>query len=336
MKKHLFLTLVLASVFGITKAQQLPQYSSYMINNYVLNPGVTGSNDYYELKALNRYQWAGIKDAPRTFLVSLHGPFKKLNMGIGGFVFSDVTGPTSRTGGYLTYAYHLKLTSKLKLNMGLAAGFLQYRIDLSKVTLRQDGDPAAQQGGVLSSYQPDFNFGIYLNHNNYFVGIACNQIIGNRLKFYENQQDILSNLERHYLANAGYNFFFGKFKVQPSVMFKMESNIFQVEGGVQANYNDLLWLGATYRHNDAISALAGLNIKDLIIIGYSYDIATTRLRSYSNGTHEIMIGAKFGRVKVSESVEEQPVPDKVPQAEPQSEPTKEEPKSETPAEQPKE
>ncbi|MBX7182516.1 MAG: type IX secretion system membrane protein PorP/SprF [Bacteroidia bacterium] len=335
MKKHLFISIVFSCVFGLAKAQQLPQYSSYMINNYVLNPAVTGSNNYYELKALNRYQWAGIKDAPRTFLVSLHGPFKKLNMGLGGFVFSDVTGPTSRTGGYLTYAYHLKLTSKLKLNLGLAAGFLQYRIDLSKVTLRQDGDPAAQQGGVLNSYQPDFNFGIYLNHANYFVGIAVNQIIGNRLKFYENQKDILSNLERHYLINGGYNFNFGKFMVQPSVMFKMEKNIYQFEGGLQARYNDLLWLGATYRHNDAISALAGLNIKDLILIGYAYDFATTRLKSYSNGTHEIMIGAKFGRIKSEEVLEEQPVPDKVPQAEPGEESKQEETKPETPAEQPK-
>lgn len=334
MKKHIFLVLLFAGAIGISKAQQLPQYSSYMINNYVLNPAVTGSNDYYELKALNRYQWAGIKDAPRTFLVSLHGPFKTLNMGIGGFVFSDVTGPTSRTGGYLTYAYHLKLTSKLKLNLGLAAGFLQYKIDLTKVSLRQDGDPAAQQGGVLTSYQPDFNFGIYLNHANYFVGIACNQIIGNRLKFYENQQDVLSNLERHYLANAGYNFYFGKFKVQPSVMFKMERTIFQVEGGLQANYNDLLWLGATYRHNDAVSALAGVNIKDIITIGYSYDFATTRLRSYSNGTHEIMIGAKFGRIKSSENLEEIPVPDKVPQAELPDKTSEEAPKKDTPTEKP--
>jgi hypothetical protein len=77
------------------------------------------------------------------------------------------------------------------------------------------------------------------------------------------------------------------------------------------------------------------NIKDLILIGYSYDFATTRLRSYSNGTHEIMIGAKFGRIKTSEVLEDQPVPDKVPQAEPESEKKTEEPKPETPQEQPK-
>jgi type IX secretion system PorP/SprF family membrane protein len=310
------------ALFAIS--QQLPQYSSYMINNYILNPGVTGSNDYYEAKALNRYQWKGIDDAPRTYVVSVHGPFRKYNMGIGGFIFSDVTGPTSRTGGYITYAYHLKLTEKLKLNFGLAAGFLQFKIDGSKITTKTSGDPVLN-GGVLAAYQPDFNFGLYLNHEKYFVGLACNQIIGNKLKFYKDQQNIRSNLDRHFLINGGYNFFIGsKFVVQPSFMLTYVAPVpVQIQGGLQVKYNDFIWLGATYRHNDAVSAILGFNIKDLILVGYSYDFATSRLKSYSSGTHEIMVGAKFGKIKNKTVEPTNPVEENVPAATPE-EPIKEE------------
>ncbi len=321
--KKLILTLFAGIAALVSNAQQLPQFSSYMINNYVLNPAVTGSNDYYEAKALNRYQWKGVTDAPRTYVVSVHGPFKKLNMGLGGFVFSDVTGPTSRTGGYITYAYHLKLKEGLKLNLGLAAGFLQFKIDGSKISTKTSGDPVLN-GGVLSSSQPDFNFGVYLNHEKFFVGIACNQIIGNKLKFSQAQQDIRSNLDRHYLLNGGYNFFLGKFTVQPSAQLKYVAPVpMQIEGGVQVKYNDLIWLGATYRHKDAVSCLVGFNIKDLIIVGYSYDFATSRLKSYSSGTHEIMIGAKFGKIK-STTAEPAVVPDVVPEAQPEEQPKTEE------------
>ena len=327
MKKLLLIFCVTTSVLT-AEAQQLPQYSSYMINNYVLNPAVTGSNDYFEAKALNRYQWKGIDDAPRTYVVSVHGPSKKYNMGFGGFVFSDVTGPTSRTGGYITYAYHLKLKEGLKLNFGLAAGFLQFKIDGTRITTKTS-DPILN-GGVMAAYQPDFNFGLYLNHEKFYVGFACNQLIGNKLKFFKDQQNIRSNLDRHFLLSGGYNLAIGsKLIMQPSFMLKYVAPVpVQIEGGLQIKYNDFVWLGATYRHNDAVSALLGFNIKDLVLVGYSYDFATTRLRSYSSGTHEIMVGAKFGRIK-SKVIEPQVVPETVPEATP-GEPQKDDSKTEEP------
>ena len=95
-------------------AQQIPQYSQYMLNDYILNPAMTGQHDYWEVKSNNRLNWIGITDAPRTFILSAHGPFRKHNMGMGGSVFADITGPTSRVGFYLSYAYHLKLSKSLK------------------------------------------------------------------------------------------------------------------------------------------------------------------------------------------------------------------------------
>ena len=135
--------LSVALLLGVfSYGQQIPQYSQYMINDYILNPAISGMHDHFEVKSNNRIQWVGVNDAPRTFLLSIHGPIKNMNMGLGGAIFSDVTGPTSRTGAYLSYAYHLKLSPSLKLGMGLSVGLLQFRIDGSQITLRDAGDVA--------------------------------------------------------------------------------------------------------------------------------------------------------------------------------------------------
>ncbi|MBK7482874.1 MAG: type IX secretion system membrane protein PorP/SprF [Flavobacteriales bacterium] len=60
-------------------------------------------------------------------------------------------------------------------------------------------------------------------------------------------------------------------------------------------YNNQVWLGVSYRTEDAIAPLIGYQIatgKDktsMFKIGYSYDVTTSRLKNYSSGSHEIML-----------------------------------------------
>lgn len=276
-----------------SNAQQIPQYSQYMLNDYILNPAMTGQHDYWEVKSNNRLNWIGITDAPRTFILSAHGPFRKHNMGMGGSVFADITGPTSRVGFYLSYAYHLKLSKSLKLGMGLSLGLLQYRIDGTKVTLRENGDPVFPNQ-MMTVYTADATFGINLKHKNFNFGISLPQIIGNDLKFLENQEETKSSLARHYMAMGGYTFHVGDFGIMPNVLLKyVHPAPPQFDAGVKFDWRDQFWLGVSYRHDDAVSFLGGLAYKDFLLIAYSYDMATSNLNNYSNGSHELMVGVRF-------------------------------------------
>src|ERR1035437_8806270 len=129
-KKFLLLLFAATSAF----AQQLPQYSQYMFNDFVMNPAIAGRSNYWEANSNNRYQWVGITDAPRTYILSLQGPLKNKKMGLGGTIFTDIVGPTRRTGANLAYAYHVKLSTTYKLSFGVNAGVLQYSVDGSKIT----------------------------------------------------------------------------------------------------------------------------------------------------------------------------------------------------------
>ncbi|HRD40546.1 MAG TPA: type IX secretion system membrane protein PorP/SprF, partial [Bacteroidia bacterium] len=75
----LFGILLLASA----NAQQLPQYTQYMLNEFAINPAVAGKEEFADVRSNNRYQWVGITDAPRTYMLTVHGPMKLKNMGLG-------------------------------------------------------------------------------------------------------------------------------------------------------------------------------------------------------------------------------------------------------------
>src|ERR1035437_9464062 len=123
-------------------AQQLPTFSQYMLNDYFQNPAIAGSRNYFDAVSINRLQWVGITDAPRTYCFSMNGPITKKNMGVGGYIYSDITGPTRRTGASGSYAYHIKLQEKIKLSLSVSAGIEQFAIDGSKLPLNDPTDYA--------------------------------------------------------------------------------------------------------------------------------------------------------------------------------------------------
>ena len=169
-------------------AQQLPHFSQFMVNDYVMNPAIGGKNPYFLGMSANRYQWGGITDAPRTYALSLHGPMKFDHMGIGGQLFTDIVGPTRRTGFYLSYAYHIPLTDKIKLSLGLNAGLLQFVIDGQKITLHDPGD-LTLTNSLQSVLSPDFGAGFYLYSDRFWVGASCLQIEQSKIKFFDDSFD---------------------------------------------------------------------------------------------------------------------------------------------------
>lgn len=284
----------------VVDAQQLPQYSNYMVNDYVMNPAIGGTNNYFEGKSSNRYQWIGITDAPRTYILSVNGPAKNLKMGLGGLLFTDIVGPTRRTGFYLSYAYQLKVSEKVKVSLGLSGGLLQFMVDGSKITLRDPSDMVISNG-LQSVLLPDFGAGIYVysTDKKWYAGASVPQILQNKIKFFDNTTSTLSKLATHYYATAGYKFNLNEdFVIEPSTCLKyVKPAPLQFDIGVRAIYKEKIWLGAAFRYLDAVSAMVGYTMQENITFAYSYDFTMTNIKKYSTGTHELMIGIKFHKVR---------------------------------------
>lgn len=303
MKNILRSFLLLGVLFGTNEllAQQLPQYTQYMLNDFVLNPAIAGKGkDYWDCRSNSRYQWKGITDAPRTYILSLQGPFKNRKMGIGGTLTSDIVGPTRRVGFNLAYSYHLKLNNEYSLNLGLSAGVLQYSVDGHKLILH-DNDDLVMVTQYRSAITPDFGAGAYLYSKKLFVSLSVPQFYQAQVKLDGLTHSELSRIKPHFYALAGYQFDIGEdFQLEPSVLVKyIKPAPVKVDVGVRGIYQKKLWLGVTYRTHDAISAMLGYMHNNWLMIGYSYDYTTTKLQKYTTGTHEIMLGLRLSAPKNS-------------------------------------
>lgn len=293
MKKILAFTAVIFSL--MLSAQQTPHYSQYTINDYVMNPAIGGKNNYFLGMSANRYQWGGITDAPRTYILSVHGPLKWDHMGVGGQLFTDIVGPTRRTGFYMSYAYHTPLKENLTLSFGVNAGILQFMIDGQKITLHDPGD-LTLVNALQSVLVPDFSAGFYLYNDRFWVGGSCLQIQQNRLKFFDYMSNTTSVLNRHFYFMAGYRQPLGEdFKLEASALGKLVSPVpFQFDAGLRAIYKEKVWVGGSYRHLDAFSMQMGFFWRDLQL-SYAYDFTTTNLGNYSTGTHELILAVRFNK-----------------------------------------
>ena len=290
------IVLIIASVFvsGITIAQQLPQYSQFFLNKTLYNPGATGTEEFWEAQAINRLQWVGMTDAPRTHLFTANGPISGYKMGLGGSVFTDITGPTRRTGFSFNYSYKLQVTKTIKLGMGLSFGGLQYTIDGSQITLKNPDD-VALNNQKQSSFVPDAGIGFHLYSDDFYFGFSIPQVLGNRVNFFDEYRSEGSTLARHLFIYGGYKFQLNDdFVVEPAILAKyVQPAPMSIEGNLRVIYQDFVWAGLSYRMNDAVSVMAGINVNESLIFAYSFDVTTSNIRTVSSGSHEIMFAIRF-------------------------------------------
>jgi type IX secretion system PorP/SprF family membrane protein len=163
----------------LINAQQLPQFTQYMNNNYSINPAVSGIYNYYQVNTTIRSQWVGINEGPRTSLISIYGKHNE-NVALGGSFYNDVTGPTSRIGGSASYTYVLQLTKSIKLSLAIQAGFTQFKIIKDNISVKDQNDPLMLGGNVVRT-MPDATFGINLSGDKWYFGAAIPQLLSSEL-----------------------------------------------------------------------------------------------------------------------------------------------------------
>lgn len=294
MKKIVTLIIFVAALSGV-KAQQLGIYTNYLLNEFYYNPAIAGSRDVILANINYRNQWVGFNEAPRSYTGSVYGSWKnKRKVGLGVSLVGERSGLTQRTGGYLTYAYHFKFTEKLRLGLGVSAGFLQYRVRLYDVRVVDSGDDMLT-GNVMNANAPDLNAGLYFYHDVFWIGASGFQLLQSKLQFASSN----SKLTQHFYATGGVNIKLNKKNVlQPSFLLRYNGPVpYQVDGSLRWLYDNKFWLGVTYRTDDAYCALVGFTYKDRISIGYSYDYTFSNIQKYGMGSHELWLSYTINKKK---------------------------------------
>lgn len=306
-----------------TFAQQIPIFSLYHENGYVLNPAITGSEGLGIAAVSYRRQWTEIKEAPNTIsggyrmpIYSKGDQFQKAGnfIGIGAYVMNDQTGPTSYLSGNVSFAYHISFAKinpfhwasflrKSHLSIGLNASVNQYRLNATDLLPESANDRlviAADDSKVL----PNAGLGFYYYYDKFYLGFSAPQIIPLKVKYVEHDGASTIQKINHYYVVAGGKIPFGgkvtksrtprgytyKFYLEPTVWFKtVQGAPYQYEAYMRFRHKNLVWLGAGYRSSKTVVIDAGVMIKKQLKLGYAYDLQVSDLRSYLGGSHEVVL-----------------------------------------------
>jgi type IX secretion system PorP/SprF family membrane protein len=291
MKKILISLIIFVSISSY--AQQDPLFSQYMFNKLAVNPAYAGSTEMLTVDLLSRYQWVGIKGAPKTTTLCLHSPLRNNHMGLGLYLYADILGPTETYGLMGSYAYRIKV-GKGKLCFGLQVGFKYSVFNVDKIKV-QDPD-FVYSGQDVKKFIPDANFGIYYYSKKFFAGLSSKQLFQNESGLTKvNGKTTYSKLLRHFYGMAGVNIpITDKISFRPSVMAKFVPHApFQCDFNASLLFSNLFWIGASYRTEKAVVFLTEFRITKNLRIGYSYDMYLGKLMTVNKGSHEIRLGLDF-------------------------------------------
>jgi type IX secretion system PorP/SprF family membrane protein len=306
----LFLLLTGNLAFG----QQLPLFSQYLYNKFLINPAVAGSDGYTSVSLIAREQWVGYSGAPRTFAFSwqtrmlkkrfilkqtrfkreIFRPKSDGRVGFGGYVFSDRNGLIQRTGFQASYAYHMWLEKSTQLSFGLALTGYYYKIDQTQINFEDPNEPWLNNNLRRGIFVPDVTFGVYLLNANYSFGFSADQLSQASAKIggpaYKNY-----TMERQYYLFGSYDFSQGTYNtIQPSFLVKMSEQLRpQADIGLTYIYNEGFWAGLAYRTSGALIANIGFKYQN-IFFGYAFDYTLQEIQTITYGTHEITVALKFG------------------------------------------
>jgi type IX secretion system PorP/SprF family membrane protein len=323
------LTLACLFVLCSANAQQLPQFSQYLRNQYLVNPAAAGVYDFVDMTIGGRLQWLGFDDAPKTTYLYISSPISstprprynpglrissgpvrnpkiktgRLKHALGGQIVADQYGAFQQLRASITYALHVPLSRDYNLSFGTSLGLSNRSFLADRAQTLNMMTSATYVDNTYDNYVAntgaqntmDVGAGLYLYSDKMFFGISADQLTKDFVKFGNVQTTFDPNM--HFQGTAGVKIPISKnLTLMPAVLAKYtDAAPLSIEGSLQFEYKEWLWIGASFRNEDAVVAMAGLNISERFKFGYSYDFNISSVQNYSSGGHELVLGLMLGR-----------------------------------------
>jgi type IX secretion system PorP/SprF family membrane protein len=298
MKKVIKIVLYLLIPLSVS-GQLTPVSDHYILNPLTINPAYAGRRGALNIAAFYRRQWVGIPGAPETMTLAVDAPFLDEKLGIGFTIISDKIGVTKETSFNSDYSYNIRM-GKGSLSLGLGAGLITTNTAWSDLVVLDPGD----EYYLIDSrvfVVPAFSFGLYYTSQKYFAGFSIPKLVDYKFDFDKNKYSLDVNIGQYiYLFNTGY-----EFDIAPRTKF-FPSTLLTYSPGEKILYDinahfsffDKFIVGASYRNGRSLAGLFQFKANDQLKIAYTYSHDFGELRTYSNGSHEIMLRYEF-RYKVN-------------------------------------
>jgi type IX secretion system PorP/SprF family membrane protein len=299
--------IAVAGFTGVATAQQDPQFTQWMHNRVIFNPGYAGTSNAICGVAQYRQQWASFDGAPNTIALGLDGRIPGAPVGVGLSVISDKVGAMNTLFLRAAGSYLIPDVAGGTIGIGLDAGILQKNITNTWIT-PEDGKVDSKIPGAYNNaglQNPDFRkltydvgFGVFYNiPDKFFVGLSSTHLPAQALT----SGNIGFDMTRHYYLMTGYHLNLdgssaGRNELIPAVKVRSDLAATNLDANLMYRWNKMVSVGGAFRTGGYAAALIGfqnMNAKQTLSyrIGYSYDLSLSKIKGYSGGTHEIILGA---------------------------------------------
>ena len=275
-------------------AQQLQTSSLYDMQGVLHNPSMAGATQKGMIGGSYRTQWAGLSGRPQTGTIFGSFDLPSQKIGLGGYLYTDQTGPTKRTGIQLAFAKYIPLQNDAKLSFGIEARGTQFSIDRQKLeqTLGAN-DPVLASGDSKMKF--DAGFGVSYISKKFQVGASVSQLVQSKLGFYNGTATLTEEgkLYRHYYLHGAYNWRTDEENViRPYfMMIYMPNAPTEFVGGFRVEHKELFSVGLGYRANQSFILTAGVNPTKQFTVGYAFDLYSTPFSVFEKGgnAHELLL-----------------------------------------------
>jgi type IX secretion system PorP/SprF family membrane protein len=285
------------------RAQQEAMYSEYTYNMLNINPAYAGNRAGDNVTSLFRKQWVNIDGAPTTFSVSwdrgteddVDGLQKATSpVGYGVQLYCDRLGIETSQGIQGFYSYRLKFRDAF-LSLGVSGGVLNYRASYSQVKTSQGGDPLFQED--VNAIMPTVGIGALFTTMHWYAGFSIPALL--QTKITNDKAQVTKAANNHYFLTGGYIFDATEdLKLKPSVMFRaIKGQALSYDLNLNAWIQNTIGLGVSYRAGDALVGMFDIRVTPVFTVGYAYDYLISNLKTFSTGSHELMLKYEFNQPK---------------------------------------
>ena len=251
-------------------AQQLPYTSPIQNVHHLWNPAFTAPGVNAEVSGFFRKQWVGFDNSPSTAFVSMQYPFVDMNMSAAAAIISDVTGPVSKLGIQLNYAYKLRelLKDDDHLAIGINGYFYQYRFDPSKEVYSDLSDPLIDNSSSQSKFTPNVGFGLaYFSKTEEFDGEDIFYIGASYQQYLESDLVLESGnapRQKHLFLNIGNKFFGYDYYLEPSVQINFtRPELIDIVLSAKYEMEETFWAGMHYSTVTDFGFQGGVILEDV-------------------------------------------------------------------------
>lgn len=297
--------IILMMITVKTQGQQYPVFSQYYFNELVINPAFAGSHVQLSMNATYRNQWVNFPGSPQTVSFTAHSSFMQGRVGAGLLINNDRIGSYNNQNIYGFYSYKIRF-ARGTLSMGLQAGGNLLQADYSKLDLVDPTDPSF---AALNSFKPNFGAGLYYNEKDYFIGFSVPFLLNNGVS--SNFENTVAEIKeaRYYFLRAGAIFPVNaqeSVKFNPSILVRaQEGQPLSMDLNAGFVFFDAMSVGVSWRSGDAIMSFVDFKLSEKFHFAYSYDLTSSGINAFSNGSHEFMLNY---RAKVSKGHRSIPCP----------------------------